>query len=512
MSIRNKILLILLTLALSTHFIITTVYYFNSQRAIKKDALEKLEAMANVQHQRIKNLVLENREKLKLVNSRTQMRRSLQTYDETGEHASLEMVNRILSDAMRELQSIEDIFILDREGAFLTGVAKRDTTLNYGEHPLFIKGKKDHAVSVLHDADAPKSLEIIFSAPLELQGEFLGVIAMQVRMDALHEYMRDYSGLGKTGEVLMAFETAEKKMLFFTPLRFKSFPILIESGSDFAKPMQSALSRVDKTFEESLDYRGEPVIAISRYLEELDFGIVVKMDRTELLETSYELTILILELIIVLIVIVIGASLFLARMITKPVMDITEAAVLISHGNFHQRIHELSRDELGQLAHAVNEMADRLISTNKILEQKVQEKTADLQNANVQLEKIAQTDPLTGIANRRKFETFLKEEYRRCARNETAMSLLMVDIDFFKAVNDRLGHQRGDEYLQMVAEVLKRNIHRAGDLVARFGGEEFAIILGDTSEEPAKQLAEAIREDVYALQLENKGSGAAPYL
>lgn len=512
MSIRYKILLILLILALSTHFIITSVYYFYSQKIIKNEAVINLESLANIQRQRLNTFIDGNIEKLKLINSRTQLRRSLKNYNLTKESQSLQFADKIIKDAMSHTKSIENIFIMGIKGDVLLCVNDIYKNETFKEHPIFLKAQKQAAVSYLLHNNKEHPIVIIFSAPLVLDGEFLGVIAMEVNMNYLNEYLRDYTGLGTSGEVIMGLKYNKDDILLFTPLRFKHHPLVIKQSSKTAFPMRTALEKNETTIENALDYRGKAVIAVTRYLDTLDFGIVVKMDREEVFATTYELKIMILQLIIVLILIVVLASILLSYIITKPVIDITEAAILISHGDFEKRVKKLTQDELGQLAKALNEMADKLIQSNHILEDKVQERTKELQDANKKLKKLSQTDALTGVANRAKFDRYMKEIWRRCMRYEKPLSLLMIDIDYFKAVNDTYGHQKGDEYLKKVAAIIKESADRVDDLPARYGGEEFVLILEDTKSGGAESVADKLRQNIYNLQLDNINSKVAPFL
>jgi diguanylate cyclase (GGDEF)-like protein len=114
------------------------------------------------------------------------------------------------------------------------------------------------------------------------------------------------------------------------------------------------------------------------------------------------------------------------------------------------------------------------------------------------LQKLLSTDALTGIANRRHFDQAMAEEWRRCARVRVPLSLLMIDVDYFKRYNDHLGHLRGDECLRQLAAILTRVGRRPGDLVARYGGEEFVYLLPDTDAKGAMQVAERLRSEVQA--------------
>ena len=127
-----------------------------------------------------------------------------------------------------------------------------------------------------------------------------------------------------------------------------------------------------------------------------------------------------------------------------------------------------------------------------------------LQAANAELEKLSQTDGLTGLANRRQFDHALQREHARWLRTAAPLSLLMIDLDHFKLVNDHYGHAIGDDYLRAVARVLKTSVARATDLAARYGGEEFVCLLPDTAATDAQMLAERIRQGVSNMALPNE--------
>lgn len=119
-------------------------------------------------------------------------------------------------------------------------------------------------------------------------------------------------------------------------------------------------------------------------------------------------------------------------------------------------------------------------------------------------------DGLTGISNRRYFDVALSRELRRAQRLGSELSLLLVDIDSFKAYNDHFGHQQGDACLSTVAQALAAMLKRPADVAARYGGEEFAAILPDTSPEHARSVADAIREHVASLNLEHSPAAHHP--
>lgn len=131
----------------------------------------------------------------------------------------------------------------------------------------------------------------------------------------------------------------------------------------------------------------------------------------------------------------------------------------------------------------------------KELKDELEEKNKELEIINKKLEELSITDTLTGIYNRRYFFERLNSEFLRSKRHNLSISLLMLDLDHFKHINDTYGHQKGDDVLRKISEILKRN-RRANDIVARFGGEEFIMLLCQTDPEGAFIAADRIRKDI----------------
>ena len=150
-------------------------------------------------------------------------------------------------------------------------------------------------------------------------------------------------------------------------------------------------------------------------------------------------------------------------------------------------------------------------SRERELRQLVEEKTNDLKRANEELSKLSYTDSLTGLANRRDFDHALARECARLGRTGMPLSLIILDADLFKALNDSAGHQWGDTCLVMLAAELAKVARRATDLAARFGGEEFAILLPDTDSAGAREIAEAARLAIAGLKLNHPDSSVAPW-
>jgi len=165
---------------------------------------------------------------------------------------------------------------------------------------------------------------------------------------------------------------------------------------------------------------------------------------------------------------------------------------------------------------------DSLVSANLKLQaqaeemdrkhRELNETRRQLEQRNRDLERLSALDTLTQIANRRRFDAVLRQEWRRAVRDESPVSLLFCDIDYFKRFNDTYGHQAGDECLVSVAQAMEETLNRPADLVARYGGEEFIALLVDTDPEGARMLAERMRARIEELKIENAGSSVCGYL
>jgi diguanylate cyclase (GGDEF)-like protein/PAS domain S-box-containing protein len=148
-----------------------------------------------------------------------------------------------------------------------------------------------------------------------------------------------------------------------------------------------------------------------------------------------------------------------------------------------------------------------LITTQMDISER-KETEVELQKAYDNLERLAAMDGLTGLANRRIFDETLEAEWRRAQREESTLSMLMLDVDYFKSFNDALGHVAGDETLRQIAGALREVVHRPGDLAARYGGEEFVVLLPVTDSEGAMHIARKVAIAISRLGMEHVASPA----
>jgi diguanylate cyclase (GGDEF)-like protein len=194
------------------------------------------------------------------------------------------------------------------------------------------------------------------------------------------------------------------------------------------------------------------------------------------------------------------------RYLTKP-WDDDELKYIIDQALVYYELTQENHELLNRIQdknRKLKEKQEQLNKSNVLLEKKVNRRTKALRDANEQLKKLAATDGLTKIPNHRTFMNTLSQELERAKRYERVLSLVMVDVDYFKNYNDKYGHQAGDKILIHIARILEKSV-RASDIVARYGGEEFTLILPETTKSFALETAERIRESVEKKIFRHKG-------
>ncbi|SCW60475.1 PAS domain S-box-containing protein/diguanylate cyclase (GGDEF) domain-containing protein [Paenibacillus tianmuensis] len=209
----------------------------------------------------------------------------------------------------------------------------------------------------------------------------------------------------------------------------------------------------------------------------------------------------------------------LQRQSGRPVDDLEVFVVGLSEGKGHEQEWTFVRRN-GERFHVhlmlseVRERGDGLLGYLAIIVDRTESKQAEetMMQANRMLEQLSRRDGLTGVANRRAFDEFLDAAWAKAAMYSQSLSVIMLDIDCFKAYNDTYGHQGGDACLKQVAGALQRVVGNMDGLAARYGGEEFVVILTACRRLQAAAVAESIRREVEALRIRHIGSSVSEYV
>jgi len=228
------------------------------------------------------------------------------------------------------------------------------------------------------------------------------------------------------------------------------------------------------------DYRGVRVFGAWLWDSSLDFGLTTEVDEDEALQPFYATRRVVLS--------VLGATVALSFALSLGLVSVrkqSERSLKKAYTELEARVDERTRE--------------------------LKKAGGKLEVANRKLAAQAITDPLTGLMNRRYFDQHLEKEWARCQRYHRPLSIIMLDIDHFKAYNDSYGHLAGDECLTRISAVLKQQhiALRPGDSVARYGGEEFVVLLSGTPDKQAINIAEFINATILEEQIPHKASGVA---
>lgn len=376
------------------------------------------------------------------------------------------------------------------------------------QRPWFIAGLNDVYSGDVHEALLlanllPNSVNneplrfIDFAAPIRnKQGQAIGVVAAHAHWSWVTETVqrvashpeRDSSSetliVSKTGDVL--------------------YPQALAGVSRLPENLPSHKSYSIVTWDDGYQYLTSQVLVDAHSATNFGWRIVVRQPLEKALAPVYATywRFLILALIATILFSLLAWR--LAQSVSKPIEQLAAAAHAIkSHMATPYYPTDTNLCEVAQLSGAMQSMADSLLTRerelgllNQTLEQQVLQRTEALVVANKKLELLATTDPLTGVNNRRRFDEKLRDCIRMGQRTGQGFSLLMIDVDHFKKVNDNYGHPVGDAVLQHVARLVIDNI-RTTDFVARYGGEEFVVILPNSPSAVAvRTVAEKIRSAI----------------
>jgi signal transduction histidine kinase len=358
-------------------FIGFLVIFFVS-RQTSEDAKDKLVSIASSRSNHIQTYLEDHIQLLQLVTSRTALRKTLATYNETGKEADLLTITNIIKDAIIPMPQFERICILGLAGKVLTSTNDKYCGRSVSDADFFIKGLKSEGVYFIEEEGVYK---IYISGPIMLEGKVIGVGMTVIDFNDLKVIITDRTSLGETGEVLIAFsnEAGERKYPLKRLFEAEALPLEIQS-EETAYPMKQALAGETGYFENTLDYRNERVSAATSYIDIANLGLVAKIDRSELFRANRQIFLFLILIFTFFILIYYLISKKVSSFISKPILDLQRGAREVENGNLDYSFGIASQDEVGQLTKSFNQMVKSIKEAKNEIEQKVQAQTKEIKD------------------------------------------------------------------------------------------------------------------------------------
>ena len=359
--------------------------YTEMEQTIKSEILKKLEIVAKLKEKNFQDVFEQNNEKLNLVSSRYQLKVELDNYNTNSNKinkiASQKIMNEILNAIKPEVTKFEDIIILNLSGRVVASTNDTYIGTIHTKDTYFIEGKKQNNVTILYK-DKNQELKSYLTGPLVLNDKLLGVVTIFYNLGDLLSMFKVFEEQVATGEINLVMKDSNGDALIINPLRYNPAGSLnlTVSKDKVDTPIIQSLLKNEKIFPESKDYRGVDVLAVTRYLENLGWGLVVKMDKVEAfapLENLKYVTILSGILVGVAIII---ASTFLGNSISGPIQKLRDIMNEVAQGKFDSKIDVKGTQEIEDLAYLLELMRFNISNTNTHLNELVKERTKKIEN------------------------------------------------------------------------------------------------------------------------------------
>ena len=384
------------------------------------------------------------------------------------------------------------IDVLNVDGIVSSSSIQKRVGVDKSKKQYFIQGKKDVYINDVHFHD-DGILELEIAAPLFSQldpTKLVGVLVNHFSISSIKDLFSgdivlgygaksQSPGIGNTGETYLV--NKDKLMMNNS---------IFNKGSSFKQEVDTYPVKMNIEYNKEVqgrwkNYRGVNVVgaSMSIVIDDFKWTLISEQDVDEAFASVENLKQTYIIIIIIITVLVLLTAIIISKNITLPIGLLTRELERLGEGNENSLIKNIqSNDEIGYFARTFERMSTRL---NKALN--------DIQQKNKQLEELSVRDGLTGLINHRHYKELMEMEFNRSYRYKTPLCCIMLDIDYFKSINDTYGHLFGDVVLHGVAAVIKQAC-RISDIKARYGGEEFIVLLPNTDMQQAQVVAEKLFE------------------
>jgi len=495
--LRNSLLVVFLILTLTVAFVAVLADYHYTGRRITEYALENLSNLCRTQSKYIESWYLEKTGFICCLAGREEIK--------TLEPAE---IKPLLARAAKNHAEFLNLAVTDKKGVVIASLTPLSVNLDEKTYLNAAQSSTGYVSEVLYCNELQRPVTVIAS-PVKKQGRASGMLVGTIDLGLFNEVM-EAGRFGKTGESFLV----DREGLIIAGSRLAAE----HEGGDVAASKaltdlnlspedvdNKQINEVPSEFGRYQDYRGVEVLGVYQWLDPVNLGIVVKKDFSEIREESGSAARSGFAAAVIATGILLPFIFILSGKLSRPLEELARTADQIAAGDYGVTVNAYSNFELNSLAASFNKMSRKLKQNHEgqmkqiaVLKEKKQElamQNEELIDAVNRLEVLAVTDPLTGAYNRRYIISEIKKELAASVRHGLPLSVIMVDIDHYKNINDRHGHQVGDDVLREFVQVLSGCI-RTSDVLGRYGGEEFIVISPFTKLQEAIRLAERLRETV----------------
>ena len=399
-----KLALLFLLIAIVPLLFAMATYYNYAQNEFARKIQSDLDLIADAKRDKIDFYTRTKLKQLELIAQLPELPRMIRELDATfktfgGDSSQYNTLYKKTSPFFEHLIATMghyDFFIINTEGDILYTVEQEDdlhTSLRTGPYRqsalarVFERAMTQNKTGISHFSHYPPSNKpaAFSAAAVTNAGRIVGTVAVQHSFDYLDGILHSYSGLGETGEVLTG-TLQEGKTIFTSRLRHRDNELVIYHDGGREDVLTRA-ARGEKGCDEITDYRGKKVFASWRYIPSLRWGLVVKIDKDEAYAPLYKEQKKLIAIMLSALVLVIMATVFAIRTISRPILHMSHVARSFSKGNLKSRVQVTSDNELGVLGKEFNRMASNIEEHQKSLEIKIREQTGRLEKTNREMEK-----------------------------------------------------------------------------------------------------------------------------
>ena len=370
-TIRTKLALTIVVAAVIPLLIVGYASYTKQQSLELEEAFARLEGLATAQVGQLDRMVQSDGDTASIIANHPDVRRALAG---TG---SAEEAEATLENLIAVVPRLEAVALFDGDGE---PVAATADTVSASLAADMIGG--GNLIGTVME-NTSGSLVMLSCTELQTNGEVIGTVMVETDIDPITQLATNYKGLSQTGETSVAQQDENGDAQFIAPLRFKEDAVMTITvpSTAAAAPITRALAGDEDRFADTVDYREQAVLAVTRTVDSTGWGVVVKMDRAEALAGTSDFQRSLFAAIVAAVALGILASMALARRISSPLRRLTRTAVAITDGDVDSRSTVSSNDEIGTLAGAMNTMADSLVEAAS----EEAQRTTQLENVNGRL-------------------------------------------------------------------------------------------------------------------------------